>query len=101
MTRAISHPFFGAVSPATSAPLNVAPWVDAVGVCVALALTTCGMVMQWHLHRHRMSMEERVKDGEMTEDVARKKIKFRAQCAPGATVLGLLVLGAVLVHATW
>ncbi|MEY2882111.1 MAG: hypothetical protein RLZZ15_4491 [Verrucomicrobiota bacterium] len=94
---------FATLLPAASVgpgPLAVlaGQWLDIIGVCGALILSTIGMTMQWHLHRHRMSMEERVKDGEMTEEVARAKIRFRRRCAPIATMLGVALLAAVAIH---
>ena len=74
--------------------------VDEVGVGAAILLTTLGMVMHWHLPRHRMSMEERVKDGDVTADEARLRIRFYARCAPLATLLGVTVLVYVLFHLT-
>jgi hypothetical protein len=69
---------------------------DQVGIGAAILLTVTGMILHWHLPRHRMSMEERMKDGKMTEEESRRQIRFYALCAPIATVAGVLVLIAVL-----
>ena len=45
-------------------------------------------------------MEERMKDGKMTEEESRRQIKFYAVCAPLTTILGIVVLIAVLFDLT-
>lgn len=67
------------------------------GVAAAILLAITGMVLQWRLPRHRMSVEERAKDGDMTEDEARRQIRFYRICATLVTFLGILVLILVLV----
>jgi hypothetical protein len=47
-----------------------------------------------------MSTEERMKDGKMSEDEARRQIKFYSWCAPIATVVGVVVLMAVMFDLT-
>jgi hypothetical protein len=69
---------------------------DEVAVGAAVVLTSTGMAMSWHLPRHRMSMEERMKDGKMTETEARRQLRFYSWCAPIATLSGVAVLLAVL-----
>ena len=69
---------------------------DEVGVGAAILLTVAGVIMHWHLPRHRMSMEERVKDGNVTEEEARRQLKFYSWCAPAATMLGVAMLVVVL-----
>ena len=69
---------------------------DEVGIGAAILLTLTGMAMHWHLPRHRMSMEERMKDGKMTEEEARHQLRFYMWCAPVATLLGVAVLVVVL-----
>ena len=73
---------------------------DEVGIGAAILLTLLGTALHWHLPRHRMSMEERMKDGKMTEDEARRQIRFYGWCAPIATVVGVVVLIAVLADMT-
>ena len=69
---------------------------DEIGISAAIVLTVVGMAMHWHLPRHRMSMEERMKDGKMTEAEARRQLRFYSWCAPIATLLGVAVLFVVL-----
>ena len=73
---------------------------DQAGIGAAILLTLIGMVLHWHLPRHRMSMEERMKDGKMTEEEARRQIRFYGWCAPIATVAGIVVMVAVLFDMT-
>ena len=67
-------------------------WFDGVTLGAAVVLTILGVVMFWHAPRHRMSVEEHTKDGEMTEDEGRRRIRFFAWCAPAATTIGLVLL---------
>ena len=96
-----SHSFKTAV-PLTGALLAQATprYFDEAGIGAAILLTLTGMMLHWHLPRHRMSMEERMKDGKMTEDEARRQIRFYSWCAPIATVAGVVVLIAVLFDMT-
>lgn len=75
-------------------------YFDEAGIGAAILLTLTGMALHWHLPRHRMSMEERMKDGKLTEEEARRQIRFYSWCAPIATVVGVVVLVAVLVDLT-
>jgi len=75
-------------------------YFDEAGIGAAILLTLTGMVLHWHLPRHRMSMEERMKDGNLSEDEARRQIRFYSWCAPIATISGVVVLIAVLVDMT-
>ena len=67
-----------------------------VGIGAAIVLTVTGMALHWHLPRHRMSMEERVKDGKLTDGEARRQLRFYSWCAPIATLLGVALLVAEL-----
>ena len=66
------------------------------GLAVALVLTLVGVALHWNQPRHRMSLEELVKDGKVTADEARRQILFYERFAPVATMLGILLLGVVL-----
>ena len=89
---------FASALPATGGWLAQVPAkiFDEVGIGAAIVLTLAGMAMHWHLPRHRMSMEERMKDGKMTEKEARRQLQFYTWCAPVATLLGVAVLVVVL-----
>lgn len=75
-------------------------YFDEAGIIAAILLTVTGMILHWHLPRHRMETEERMKDGKLTEDEARRQIRFYGWCAPIATGAGVLVLLAVLFDMT-
>ncbi|MSU51050.1 MAG: hypothetical protein EXS37_18500 [Opitutus sp.] len=66
------------------------------GVASAILLAVIGMVLHWRMPQHRMSMEERMKDGDISEDEARRRIRFYAWGAPVATILGIGMLVLVL-----
>jgi hypothetical protein len=66
--------------------------LDEVGVGLAILLTLLGVVLHFYQPRHQMSVEERVKDNKMTEDEARRQIRFYKICAPSVSVLGVVFL---------
>ena len=66
------------------------------GVAAAIALTGVGALLHWYQPQHRMSLEEKVKDGKITDDEARRQILFYSRFAPVATLLGVIVLCIVL-----
>lgn len=66
------------------------------GVAAAIFLTALGMILHWYQPQHRMSLEEKVKDGKITDDEARRQIMFYNRFAPVATLLGVVVLCIVL-----
>jgi len=70
---------------------------DEMGVGAAILLTMVGMALHWRLPGLRMSVEEHVKDGDMTEAQARQRLTFYSRCAPIATLIGVGVLVAVMV----
>lgn len=55
-------------------------------------MSLIGMALHWHLPRHRMLVEERVKDGKLTEREARRQMQFFAVCAPTTAAIGLIAL---------
>lgn len=78
--------------------MAVAKLVDEVGLGVAVVLTIIGMAMHWQLPTHRMSMEERAKDGKISEDEAHRRVKLFQRCAIVTTLAGVLVLAVVLLE---
>jgi hypothetical protein len=58
----------------------------------AAVITLAGTALCWSAPTHRMSMEERAKDGRMTEEQARRKIQFRGWCGPVITIVGCVLL---------
>lgn len=59
---------------------------------LAVVITLAGTYLCWHSHRHRMSIEERAKDGKLTEDQARRKIWFMGWFAPTVAIGGCVLM---------
>lgn len=72
------------------------PVEQELGLAIAMVLTFLGMVMHWHLPRQRMSMEEQIKDGKLTESQVRRRLKIYHCCAPVVTFLGIALLLGVM-----
>jgi hypothetical protein len=66
----------------------------AAGVAIAMALV--GMRLCWRAPRYRMSLEERAKDGLITEDHARRKIAFMQWFGPVVALSGCALLWLVI-----
>jgi hypothetical protein len=72
------------------------PLKEEVGLGLAVGLTFLGMVLHWQLPRQRMSVEEHMKDGKLTEAQAQRRLRVLSICAPAATISGILLLLSVL-----
>ncbi len=70
--------------------------LDELGVGAAVLLTMGGVALHMYRSRHRMSVEERVKDSKMTETEARRQIRFYERCAPAVTALGVALLALAI-----
>lgn len=68
--------------------LATLPFGAEIGLLVGVGLTVAGTVMQWQLPRRRMSFEERMKDGKLTEQQAARMIRLHAIIAPLVTIAG-------------
>lgn len=86
-----------ALSPVVVVALSSLVWKEIVVGC-AVVITLLGMRLCWGAPRYRMSIEERAKDGALTEDEARRKIKLMAWFGPTVTVIGCLLLGVVILR---
>ena len=75
--------------------MTPALWQE-VGAGGAALVTLFGVRLCWCAPRYRMSMEERAKDGALTEDEARRRIRFMAWFGPAVTIIGCLALGVIL-----
>lgn len=64
----------------------------------AALVTLLGAKLCWDGPRFRMSMEERVKDGEMSEDRARSRIRLMTWSGPAVTIVGFGLIALVLSH---
>ena len=84
-----------ALAPAAVAALSSLVWKEIIVGC-AVVITLLGVRLCWGAPRYRMSMEERAKDGALTEDEARRKIRFMAWFGPAVTILGCALLGGVI-----
>lgn len=62
----------------------------------AVVITLLGVRLCWRAPRYRMSMEERAKDGRLTEDEARRRITFIAWLGPSIAIFGCGLLAAAL-----
>ena len=67
-------------------------WFNEIGLGAAVLLTLVGTALFWHAPRHRMSIEEHTKDGDLTEEEGRRRLLFYEWCAPAATTLGVVLL---------
>ncbi len=73
---------------------------DGWAIGAAILLTLVGVALNWNLPRRRMSVEEHVKDGDMTEEQARRHLRFYERFAPVVTLVGVAVLIYVLFDLT-
>jgi hypothetical protein len=64
----------------------------------AAAVTLLGVWLCWLAPHHRMSVEENAKDGRLTDEQARVKIKRIAVVGPLVTFFGLVAVGAILLR---
>lgn len=59
---------------------------------VGAVITLYGVWLCWGASEYRMWVEERLKDGKMSDETARRKIARRRLLGPGITVIGMIVL---------
>jgi hypothetical protein len=59
---------------------------------LGVLLTLAGVHLQWHLPRRQMSLEERKKDGHLTEAGATRWIVWQRYSAPAFTVAGAILM---------
>jgi len=67
-----------------------------VMIIVATVITLVGTRLSWGAPRYRMSIEERAKDGKLTEDQARRRIRTMDLTGPTVIVLGVALLAYAL-----
>ncbi len=70
--------------------------IDEIGLLVVVLITLAGVWLRLYLPRHRMSVEEQMKNNKLTETEARRQVKNLETCATAVTLLGLLLLVLVL-----
>ena len=81
--------------------LAVSPVLSDFTALASAALAIVGMVLQWRYPWYRMTLEERVKDGAMTELRARARVKFYEHFAPILTLFSLSILLGLVVCLNW
>jgi len=69
-----------------------------IALATSGGVTLLGVYLCWVAPRYRMSLEEHVKDGDISEDKARKKIRLLFWLGPTVCVLGVGALIFVLVR---
>jgi len=74
-----------------------ARFLNEAGLVAAVVLTIVGIILQWQLPRQRMTAEERMKDGRMTETEANRRITFFRHASTVVTGLGVILLILALV----
>jgi hypothetical protein len=72
--------------------------VKEISLAVAAAITLWGIWLSWLAPHRQMSIEERAKNGRLTEEQARRKIRQHAWFGPVVTVMGIVLLCGVLMN---
>jgi hypothetical protein len=67
-----------------------------LAMAAAAVLALWGAWLCWTAPRHRMSVEEHAKDGHLTEDDARRRVRVRAWLGPALAIAGVLMLAWVV-----
>jgi hypothetical protein len=75
----------------TAALPNVREWLFGCGVVLVLA----GLYLRWQLLDHSISTEERAKDGLLTEDQARLRLRVFRFSGPAVILLGVVAFAVV------
>jgi len=70
--------------------------IDEIGLLVVVLITLAGILLRLYVPRHRMSVEEDMKNNKVTEAEARRQIKVLETCTTVVTYIGLLLLLVVL-----
>ena len=65
-------------------------------IIVATVITLVGTRLSWGATRYRMSVEERAKDGKLTEEQARRRIRTMDASGPTVIVVGVALLAYAL-----
>jgi uncharacterized membrane-anchored protein YhcB (DUF1043 family) len=70
--------------------------LDEVGLAVIVVITIGSILLRLYVPHHRMGVEEHMKNGKITEDEARRQVKFLETCANVLTLIGVALLVLVL-----
>lgn len=70
-----------------------------IALGAAALLTIMGMALHWRLPQERIAIEEQMKDGKLTEDEGRHRLRVYGFCASLATIAGVgMLLAELLVN---
>lgn len=69
-----------------------------IGAAAGVLLTLVGVRLCWRAPRYRMSIEERAKDGKITEREARRKIAMLAWLGPAIALAGCALFAVVILR---
>lgn len=67
-----------------------------IALGAAVTLTIIGMLLHWRLPQERIAIEEQMKDGKLTEDEGRHRLRIYGFCALLSTIAGVGMLLAEL-----
>lgn len=63
-----------------------------IALGAAVMLTIIGMLLHWRLPQERIAIEERMKDGNLTEEEGRHRLRIYGFCASLSTIAGVGML---------
>lgn len=70
-----------------------------IALGAAVMLTIVGMLLHWRLPQERIAIEEQMKDGKLTEDEGRRRLRIYGFCASLSTIAGVgMLLAELLVN---
>jgi uncharacterized membrane protein len=69
-----------------------------VGVVAGALVTLLGVRLCWQAPHYRMMVEERVKDGDLTEDQARRRMNHSAWIGPVVIFAGIALLAGMILR---
>lgn len=75
-----------------------AAFAQEVTIGIAAAIMLIGTRLCWNAPHYRMSMEERAKDGKLTEMQARRKIQLMDWGGPASIIIGAVLLALALLN---
>jgi len=65
-------------------------------LAAAVVLTLIGVYLRWNATHYQMSIEERAKDGRISEEQARRRILFSLWCGPLVMMAGFALAAVAL-----
>lgn len=75
--------------------LSATPWEE-LALAMAAVITLFGVRLCWQAPHYRMSVEERAKDGKLTEEQARRRIRHSRWVGPVIVFVGIAGLCGVV-----